>query len=106
MSNASTLSALPTSGSSTASARLIAPGVLIASVFYFAATSASLPRMVDLGAVIDVFLTAAVPSLVVVMLLWAARPSAYPQRRRRSLVAAAILFSAVAAVLPFWVTAL
>jgi hypothetical protein len=82
------------------------PGVLIASVFYFAATSASLPRMVDLGAMIDVFLTAAVPSLVVIMLLWAARPSAYPQRRRCSLVAAAILFSAVAAVLPLWVTAL
>lgn len=106
MNNASTVSNRPNSDPTIVPGRLIAPGVLVASMSYFVVTSASLPRIVDPSAVIDVFLAAIIPSLVVIMLLWAARPAAYPRRRRCILLAAALLFSAGAATVPTWLAAL
>ncbi len=106
MNNASALSNLPDSDRTIVPGRLIAPGVLVASLSYFVVTSASLPGIVDPSAVIDVFLAAVIPSLVVIMLLWAARPAAYPRRRRCTLVAASLFFSAGAAAVPTWLAAI
>jgi hypothetical protein len=100
MSDASTISIAPAAATPGGLGRLIAPGLLAASVLYSLATTAFLPPVTDASAAIDVFLAAALPGLIVVMLLWAARPAAFPKRRRRGLVAAALLASAAAAALP------
>jgi hypothetical protein len=100
MSDASTSSIGPTAAPSSGIAHLIAPGLLSASVAYTVATTAFLPRIPELSAVIDVFLAAVLPGLMVIMLLWAARPAAYPQRRRRVLVAVTLLGAAAASILP------
>ncbi len=105
MSDASTIPIAPVVASPTGLGRLIARGLLFASVVYFFATSTFLSHIAGASAAIDVFLAAVIPGLTVIMLLWAARPAAFPQRRRRGLVAVAILFSATAATLPMLVAA-
>jgi len=102
MSDASTI---PIVASPTGLGRLIARGLLFVSVLYFFSTSMFLPHNAGAGAAVDVFLAAVLPGLTVIMLLWAARPAAFPQRRRRGPVAVAILFSATAATLPMLVAA-
>jgi hypothetical protein len=100
MSNSSTISIVPATAPSSGLGRLIAPALLSASVLYFLATTASLPRVADASAAIDVFVAACVPGLLVVMLLWAARPAAFPPPRRRALVAVTLLGAATASILP------
>jgi hypothetical protein len=100
MSDASTFSIGPTAVPATGIVRLIAPGLLSASVIYIAATTALLARIPNASAAIDVFLAALVPGLLVIMLLWAARPAAFPQPRRRALVAVVLLAAAAASTLP------
>ena len=80
--------------------RLIALGLFAASVSYLVGITVRLPRIPDAGAAIDVFLAAVLPSLMVVMLFWAARPAVFPQRRRRALVAMTLLAAAAASILP------
>lgn len=80
--------------------RLIAFGLLSASLLYLTATAVFLRGPVDAGAVVDAFLAAVLPGLVVIMLLWAARPAVFSQRRRRFLVALMLLSSAAASILP------
>jgi hypothetical protein len=99
MSDASTISTVPAAAPSRGIVRLIVPGLLAASVLYVAATTILLPRIPNARAVIDVFLAAALPGLVVIMLLWAARPAAFPKRRRRALVTLIVL-AAAAAIVP------
>jgi hypothetical protein len=100
MSDASTVSIDSIAPSSRGVVRLIAPGLLLASAAYLTATTTFLPRIPDASAVIDVFLAAALPGLMVIMLLWAARPGAYGQRRRRTLVAVTLLGAAAGSILP------
>jgi hypothetical protein len=100
MSDASSLSIAPAAPSSSGLLRLIAPGLLSASVLYVAATTLCLPRIPDASAAIDVFLAAVLPGLLVIMLLWAARPAAFPLPRLRALVAVALLAAAAASTLP------
>jgi hypothetical protein len=105
MSDASTTPIASVVAPPTGLGRLIARGLLVESVLYFFATSKFLPHIAGAGAAIDVFLATVLPGLTVIMLLWAARPTAFPQRRRRGLVAVAILFSATAATSPMLVAA-
>jgi hypothetical protein len=105
MSDASTVSIDTIAPSSRGAVHLIVPGVLLASVAYLTATTTFLPRIPDASAAIDVFLTAALPGLMVIMLLWAARPSVYGQRRRRTLVAVTLLGAAAASILPMLLAA-
>jgi hypothetical protein len=105
MSDASTIPIASVVAPPTGLDRLIACGVLVASVLYFFATSKFLPLIAGAGAAIDVFLATVLPGLTVIMLLWAARPTAFPKRRRRALVAATLLSSAAAATLPILVAA-
>ena len=100
MNDASTRSIGPAAARPSGLGKVIAPGFPCASVLYLVATSESLPRIPDASAAIDVFLAAVVPGLMVVMLLWAARPAAYPQRRRLTLVAVTLIGAAAAASLP------
>jgi hypothetical protein len=100
MSDASTISIAPAAATPAGFGRLIAPGLVSASVLYFFAISTFLPPVTGASAAIDVFLAAALPGLMVTMLLWAVRPAAFPRQRRRGLVAAALLASAAAAALP------
>jgi hypothetical protein len=100
MSDASTISSVPAAAPSSGIVRLIAPGLLSASAVYVAATTMLLPRIQSASAAIDVFVAAVLPGLVVIMLLWAARPAAFPQRRRRALVTLILLGAAAAAILP------
>ena len=85
--------------------RLIAIGLLAASVLYLTATSAFVRGPVDASSVVDAFLAAVLPGLVVILLLWAARPAAFSQRRRHRLVALVVLSSAAASILPTLVAA-
>ncbi len=100
MNDASTASVVPAAASASGLSRLIAPGLLSASVLYLVATTASFRGPADASAVVDAFLAAALPCLVVIMLLWASRPAVFPQRRRRRLVAVMLLSSAAASILP------
>jgi hypothetical protein len=100
MSDASTISIASVVASPTGLSRLIARGLVFASVLYFSATSMFLPHIAGARAAIDVFLAAVLPGLTVIMLLWAARPTAFLKQRRRTLVAATLLSSAAAATLP------
>jgi hypothetical protein len=100
MSDASTVSIAPAAPASSGLVRIIAPGLLSASVLYVATTTLCLPRIPDASAAIDVFLAAILPGLLVIMLLWAARPAAYPQRRRRALIAVVLVAAAAASTLP------
>jgi hypothetical protein len=105
MSDASTIPIASVVASPTGLGRLIARGLLFASVLYFSATSMFLPHIAGARAAIDVFLAAALPVIMVIMLLWVARPVAFPKQRRRALVAATLLSSAAAATLPILVPA-
>ena len=100
MSDASTISTVPAAAPSSGIVRLIVPGLLAASVLYVVATNLLLPRIPNASAAIDVFLAAVLPGLVVIMLLWAARPAAFPQRRRRAFVTLIVLAAAAAAIIP------
>ena len=100
MSEASIVRFDPADARSSNVVRLLVPGLLLASVLYIVASTAVLPRIPNPSAAIDVFLAAAFPGLMVIMLLWAARPTAYPQRRRRALVAVTLLAAVTAAILP------
>jgi hypothetical protein len=102
MSDVSTFSIGPTAVPATGVVRLIAPGLLSASMLYVAATTILLPRIPDASAAIDVFFAAFLPGLMVIMLLWAARPAAFPPPRRRALVAVALLAAAAASTLPMF----
>ena len=100
MSDAYTISTVPAAAPSSGLVRLIASGLLAASVLYVAAATILLPRIPSASAAIDVFLAAVLPGLVVIMLLWAARPAAFPQWRRRAFVTLIVLAAAAAAILP------
>lgn len=100
MSDASTFSIAPTAAPSSGFVGFIAPGLLVSSVIYLATTTTILPHIRNASGAIDVFLTAVLPCLMVIMLLWAARPAAFPQRRRRTLVAVTLLAAVAASTLP------
>ena len=100
MSDASIVSLSPTTASPSRIVHVIAPGLLCMSAAYIVAISVALPRIPDTSAAIDVFLAAVLPGMMVVMLLWAARPAAYPRRRHRALVAVTLLGGAAASILP------
>ena len=100
MSDASTVSIAPAAPSPGGLVRIIAPGLVSASVLYVAATTLCLPRIPDASAAIDVFLAATLPGLLVITLLWAARPAAFPQPRRQAFVAVVLLAAAAASTLP------
>ncbi len=100
MSDSSIVSLDPAAAPASRSVHLIAPGLVTVSVAYIAAASVTLPRIPDKSAAIDVFLAAFVPGMMVVMLLWAARPAAYPRRLRCALVAVTLAGAAAASILP------
>ena len=100
MSDASTISFVPAAAPSRGIVRFIAPGLLSASAVYAVASIMLLPGIQNANAALDVFLAAVLPGLMVIMLLWAARPAAFPQRRRRALVTVTLLAGAAASTVP------
>jgi len=85
-----------------ACARAMVSCLLSASILYSVATAVALPRIPDVSAALGVFLTAALPGMIVILLLWARHPTAYSKSRRRGLVAATLLGAAASCVFPYF----
>ena len=80
----------PSSETSGRRARASALTLLVLSVAYALAASASLPHRLALGDAIGVFLAGAVPGLVLTLMLWMAQPGLFVQALRRRMIAVSL----------------
>ena len=103
MSNSPTFSIASSAAPSSGVTRVAACVLVLVALLYTAATSILLP-LPDINATMDLFFAASIPGLTVIMLLWAARPLAFPPSRRRALVATMLLGAVGASFLPVLLT--
>jgi hypothetical protein len=81
-------------------ARTFAGSLLTASMFYAAAATALPSHTLPAPEIVDVFFAGAVPGLLVILVLWAARPGLFDRRLRRRLIGVSLAGSAVVATIP------
>jgi hypothetical protein len=81
-------------------ARAVGGWLLAASVLYAAAATTLLPHKLPATDIIDVFIAGALPGLLMILVLWAARPGVVDRRLRRRLIGISLVGSAVVATIP------
>ena len=81
-------------------ARAVGGWLLAASVLYAAAATTLLPHKLPATDIIDVFIAGALPGLLMILVLWAARPGVFDRRLRRRLIGISLVGSAMVATIP------
>ena len=90
----------PAGRTSDRSPRIAAGTLLLASLLFAGAAATSLPSTPNFEDAAGVFCAGFVPGLLVILLLWFARPDLFPRRVRQSLVAVSLFGAGLVAVLP------
>lgn len=91
----------PAGRTSDRSPRIAAGTLLLASLLFAGAAATSLPSPPIFEDAAGVFCAGSVPGLLVILLLWFARPDLFPRRVRQSLVAVTLFGPGLVAVMPF-----